>query len=257
MRTFVLVLLVGLLAVAILPATAAPNTRDDFNYLVGSNLTGQDGGIGWASAWASSIPGSFTITSPGLVFPGTVTSGLAVSAGNFGASNQTSRRQTTLPYGTANSVTNFAFLIRPDANFGQWGSMQINNVQVGLLDLAGRKLFIQDGINPQVAVPYNFVAGSTYLVQGALSVNNAGAATMQAWVWSSNAGWDTTVSTPLTGVWSGYTTVMLNSSSYYTYDEFYFGDRPNDPVPEAGTMVALGSFLSMGGLFLRRRFAKS
>lgn len=268
MKVKTLFLVVALLAIALVPMFASAQAIDDFAYVPATPLGGQNGGTGWAGAWGTSapFPGAFVITNGGLTFPGLLTSGNAAKAAYAGSTWAYNNRFTAASYGAPNSTTWVQFLIRPDVGYGQWGAIVLgggfaasNSVQVGLNnDQTGHYLFIQQDSLAPVRVPFLYGVGQTYLVQGKYTVDNTGSlVNVQAWVWANNIAPAATVSA--NGLaWSGVgNSLQLYSSGNYTYDQFRIGDKPNDPVPEAGTMVALGSFLSMGGLFLRRRFAKS
>ena len=263
MKKFAVVAVLLMLAVAVMPAMAAPNADDQFVYFPGLDLDTLNGGTGWASAWSKGFGGSMFITNGGLVFPGLLTTGNAVNYNvPSGSGSAAYQRQLQVGYGGNNSVSFFQFLVRPESNFGQWGSFMLNNVEVGLTSNPNKGLIIKDnnlGGSSQFA-NYSFNAGQTYLITGFISVDNLGQGIMTAYLWANNLAPAVSVSNNLAaaGNWGNvYTDVTLFTSGNYTYDQFLFKDRPNDPVPEAGTMVALGSFLSMGGLFLRRRFAKS
>jgi hypothetical protein len=269
-RIKTLFLVVSLLVIALVPMIASAQAIDEFIYPPASTLAGQSGGSGWAAAWSSSTgtapPPRFVITSGGLTFPGLITNGNAVKANYSGTGWAYINRWTSATYGAANQTTWVQFLIRPDSGYGQWGVINLGggistpgSVQVGLTSAGGNKyLAIQPYGVSDITTPYNWAQGATYLVQAKYTVDGTGSlVNVQAWLWANNISpVATVVGNNLS--WSGVgNTFQLYSSGNYTYDQFRVGDRPDDPVPEAGTMVALGSFLSMGGLFLRRRFAKS
>jgi hypothetical protein len=273
MKKYAVLALALMLAIACLPTLAAPAV-DDFAYIAGNPLNGQNGGTGWAGAWTSLTPGLFTISTPGLTFPGVVTTGNAVSVGVIQSGFAAADRQLDIPfrYGGLNTVSDFSFLIRPDTSFGQWGSMMLRNsilgTEFGLTTnpaTGEQALFIQQGgsggISSSASVTY--VAGTTYLVKAKLTVDGAGAGVLQAWVYDNDPNSNPALATtsmnliyPGQNYWGGtYSLIELYSAGNYTYDQFRVDPPPY--IPEAGTMVALGSFVSMGGLFLRRRFAKS
>lgn len=273
MKKFAVLALALMLAVAIVPAFAA-TAVDDFVYVPATILNGQNGGVGWATPWTSLTPGLFTITNGGLSFPGLLTTGNAVQVGVVQSGFAAADRQLAsgYKYGGLNTTSNFSFLIRPDAQFGQWGSMMLRNSILGTEfgittnpSTGVQALFIQQGGSGglSTSTPITYVAGTTYLVKGQLVVDNAGAGTLTAWVYDPTGPSGTLIGTTSMALtyagqnyWgSQYSLVELYSAGNYTYDQFRV-DGP-DVIPEAGTMVALGSFLSMGGLFLRRRFAKS
>lgn len=268
MKVKTLFVLIAVLAVAVVPIAVLAQAQDDFAYVPGSNLDGQNGGSGWSTPWTEYSPGAFVITNYGLTFPGLVTVPYATTANYSGTSISYANRFTTSSYGGNNTTTWFEYLIRPESGFGQSGVMVVGGsfgtstaLQFGLqTDQTGRYLLVQRGnLGSPVRVPYNYQVGQTYLVQGKLEVNGLGQAQITAYVWSSNSGWDTSVASGF-GAWTGVSnSIQLYSSGHYTYDYFKVCQNQQncDPVPEAGTMVALGSFLSMGGLFLRRRFARS
>lgn len=272
MRVKTVFLVLALLAVAIVPMLASAQAIDEFIYPPATALGGQSGGTGWAAAWGTSAPfaNAFQITNGGLAFPGLLTAGNATQAAFDGSTWAYNNRPMTASYGAANQATWMQFLIRPDTGYGQWGAMVLGGgywqpgaVQVGLnTDESGRYLFIQhqpsSGSPVTYRTPFAYNVNQTYLVQGLFQVDPTGALVdVNAWVWANNIAPAATVGT--SGLyWGGVNNnLQLYSSGNYTYDQFRIGDRPDDPVPEAGTMVALGSFVSMGGLFLRRRFAKS
>lgn len=268
MRLSSVLLVLAVLATALVPVAVSAQAVDDFAYVPATNLGGQNGGSGWAGPWGSSSPFSpaFTITSGGLTFPGLITSGNAVRTNYSGSSWAYINRFTSAAYGAPNSSTWVQFLVRPDTGFGQWGSMVLggaywatNSVTVGLnSDNTGTYLYIQQGPNPPIRTPFAYSAGNTYLVQAKFDIDGTGSLVdVKAYAWVNNI--MPTASVTANGLnWSGVgNSLQLYSSGDYTYDQFHVGDTPDDPVPEAGTMVALGSFLSMGGVFLRRRFSKS
>ncbi len=270
MKKFAVLALALMLAVVVVPAVA-DEAIDDFDYPVGP-LTGQNGGTGWADAWnASAI---VTVSTPGLIFPGVITNGNAASVGPIASGAATATRHLAFgyKYGGLSTTSYFSFLVRPDTNFGQWGSMMLrqttNGTEFGLTTNPSNQvqsLFIQQGGPGGLLATQNFTytAGTTYLVKGQLDVDALGAGVLQAWVYDNDPNSNPALaytSLNLTYVgqdyWGGsYDPVTLYSSGNYTYDLFEIKGPP--VVPEAGTMVALGSFLSMGGLFLRRRFVKS
>ncbi len=268
MRVKTLFALIAVLAIAIVPIAVLAQAQDDFAYVPGSNLHGQNGGIGWSGPWSEYSPGSFVITSYGLTFPGLVTVPYATTANYSGTSISYANRNMTSSYGGNNTTTWFEYLIRPEVGYGQSGVMVVGGgfgtptaLQFGLQsDQTGNYLLVQRGnLGTPQRVPYNYQVGQTYLVQGKLEVDNLGQAQITAYVWSTNSGPDASVSSGY-GSWTGVSNnIQLYSSGHYTYDYFKVcqNQQDCDPVPEAGTMVALGSFLSMGGLFLRRRFAQS
>jgi hypothetical protein len=271
MKKFAVFAVLLLLAVACVPSLAAPNARDEFIYPAASVLHGQVGGVGWANAWNTYIgSGNFLMTNGGLAFPGLVTNGNAVKntqsvLGGFSAST----RHTIKSYGGNSTDTWFQFLVRPDDLRAQWGSLVINEPGVGSglqfgISPVNKQLYVQQGNGgPSAVAGYaGMAAGQTYLVQSHLVIDGGGDASMSAYLWRNNGGVPQQVASILNwgllGDWSGaMIDIELYSSGQMVYDQFVITDRRNDPVPEAGTMVALGSFLSMGGLFLRRRFAKS
>lgn len=268
MRGKSVVLLAAVLVFALAPVmTLAQGTAvEDFNYLPGSLINGQNGGTGWGGVWSTLTPGSFTVTNGGLTFPGLLTSGNALTTAIQGSQWNYSLRPTSSSWGGAGTTTWAQYLIRPESGYGQWGTfvlggsyMAADTVQFGLGTQGGQRyLFIQQGLTgtPQMAL-YNWQPGHTYFVQGKLVVDGSGNANMTAYLWADNSGPVTSVSYSLPS-WIGSSQwIQLYSSGGYTYDEFCIGSNCTPPVPEAGTMVALGSFLSMGGLFLRRRFSKS
>lgn len=266
MKKFAVLALALMLAVVVVPAIAA-EAVDEFVYGVG-DLDTNNGGVGWVTAWSADL--IIDVTSPGLAFPGVLTSGNAVSVGTItsGAANATRNLAFGYKYGGLSTSSYFSYLIRPDTGYGQWGSMMIRTgsirTEFGLTqnpDLGAPGLFIQQG-GPGGSVAtssFSYAAGTTYLIKGQLDVDAFGVGTMYAWLYDNDPNLYLPVASTslvLSGNWSGsYDNVNLYSSGNYTYDQFRV-EGP-DVVPEAGTMVALGSFLSMGGLFLRRRFAKS
>lgn len=269
-RMKALFVLIVALAVALVPVLATAQAVDEFIYTAGTPLAGKNGGTGWTGPWSSSVGTGpsprFVISNGGLVFPGLITNGNAVSTNYTGTGWAYINRFMTSTYGAPNQTTWVQFLIRPDQDFGQWGVINLGggittpgSVQVGLGNAGlNRYIFIQPYGGSPITTPFAYNAGQTYLVQAKFTVNGLGnLVDVQAWVWQNNiAPAATVVANNL--AWSGVgNSFQLYSSGNYTYDQFYVHDKPDNPVPEAGTMVALGSFLSMGGLFLRRRLVKS
>lgn len=264
------------LAIALVPVLATAQASDDFltpPYIVGNNIAGQNGGTGWAGPWgaASSPFGQYiSVRNGGLTFPGLITAGNAAIADFGGAGLTIHNRFLATPYGASGTTKWLQFLVRPENLFGQYATAGIGggvaapgNIQVGLnsLGVGSRYLLIQhrplSGPAVDYTVAYAFNPNQTYFVQARFDFKPGNLVDVTAWVWSTNLGPDVSLSVSNL-YWAGTNTSFnLMSSGNYSYDLFYLGDQPDNPIPEAGTMVALGSFLSMGGLFLRRRFAKS
>ncbi len=269
MKKFAVLALALMLAVVVVPVLAG-EAVDEFDYPVGL-LNGNNGGTGWSTPWTSGA--GISVVAPGLTFPGLMTHYNAAQV-TSGVGTGEALRNLSFGYKYAGAGTSsyFSYLVRPDTGFGQWGALMINRtgaiglytVEFGLTrnpDLGAPGLYIQQGglgglINKG---DYAYVANTTYLVRGQLDVTAGGVGTMYAWLYDNDPNLYAPVASAtlaLSGDWSNsMDNVWLYSAGGYTYDQFRFNDP--DPVPEAGTMVALGSFLSMGGLFLRRRFVKS
>ena len=97
---------------------------DGFDYAVGSNITGENGGSGWANAWSGSTPsatvGDRDVQSPGITYPALETLG---NKAFISAANQTQRTfdqafrgWAQRPFGSASSAnepvrTTFAFSV--------------------------------------------------------------------------------------------------------------------------------------------------
>jgi len=255
-----------MLAVACVPVYA--QAVDDFAYTLATPLNGQNGGTGWNGAWNSLTPGLFTIT-PNLTFPGVVTTGEAVSVGTISSGFAAADRNLAngYRYGGLNSVSDFSYLVRPDASFGQWGAMMIRSsilgTEFGLTTNPQdqtQALYIQQGGagGTKVLTPVTYTAGTTYLVKAQLVVDNLGNGALTAWLYDNDPNSFAPIASAFKNVGGGwgsyYSLVELYSAGNYTYDQFKV--RGDEPIPEAGTMIALGSFLAMGGLFVRRRMAR-
>jgi hypothetical protein len=122
------------LALILLTAPTARATLlayDGFDYPAGQDLAGQSGGFGWDSIWGNN-GGAFTVvSSPGLSYPGLGSLGnAAATAPNQGATAGDS--VTTYPrvassniYGIPGSTVYYSFLLQPDADFGNYGGINI------------------------------------------------------------------------------------------------------------------------------------
>jgi len=267
-----LFVLIAVLALAFVPLTSSAQIGlEDFVYSPpGIPIAGLNGGSGWATAWGKSSPfeKAFKVRNGGLTFPGLLTTGNAAFADYEGSTWAFNNRFLAAAYGAAGTSTWLEYLIRPEVGYGQWGTIGLGvggfaangSVQVGLNnDQTGHYLMIQhwQGGPHLYRVPFNYQVNTTYFIRARYDFLPGNLVNVYAEVWPTNMGPAAWVSASNL-YWAGTSyQLQLYSSGNYSYDGFCVGQQCQPPVPEAGTMVALGSFLSMGGLFLRRRFARS
>ncbi len=96
---------------------------EGFNYPVGTNLNGQNGGVGFAGPWApggfnASVFNHLTIGSGSLTFDNLLISGNHASAGAQNAIAGLTR-PLAQPLGTPGTVSYISFLLRPEGTLGQ------------------------------------------------------------------------------------------------------------------------------------------
>jgi len=147
-------------------------STDGFNYPIGANLTGQNGGTGWTGAWSSHGPGTLTkIVSGSLTFGHLAVSGNSCRTTSFNPiGDERNWALTSVQGGTYY----WSVLMRPEAvsggspdsyfGFGiadQFFGKGGQQVPLGI-EHAGGGSFLTAGINPQPNTTYFVVVRATF-----------------------------------------------------------------------------------------------
>ena len=120
------------LTVALAPggAGAAVIAYEGFGYGAGADLSGQNGGTGWAGAWNNQGGAPTLTTAPGLGFgalavtPGAASTAVVVT-NDPGAKITTYTRSLATAFGTDGTTTYLSFLLRPDSGFDFYGGLNL------------------------------------------------------------------------------------------------------------------------------------
>jgi hypothetical protein len=117
------------------PAGAASIAYEGFDYASGAFLNGENGGSGWAGAWAAGNPLTF-IAVPGLAFGSLGATGGAATATvkpdpPQGGDITFEQRQLAASFGADNTALYLSFLLRPETGFGFYGGFNLGGLFIG------------------------------------------------------------------------------------------------------------------------------
>ena len=120
-----------------LTATLAPNgagaavvAYEGFGYDAGVDLSGQNGGTGWAGEWKNQGGAPTLTTTPGLGFgalavtPGAASTAVVVTT-DPGAKITTYPRSLAAAFGADGTTTYLSFLLRPELGFDFYGGLNL------------------------------------------------------------------------------------------------------------------------------------
>lgn len=254
-----------LLALSSMSASATLLFYEGFDYPPGS-LAGQDGGIGFTSAWNTG-----TVVSNGLSYTDANNDTLVVSGRAYGASSGTRFRSISNALSDATSGTFWmTFLLRPDAaGSGLYGGLS-------LFDGSTENLFIGDVVSGTVnsnryrlqsysptssaatssQTQTNWAPDQTDFIAVRLDLSASNESdNIYMWV-NPLLGTEPDISAALlsrTNRNARATRIRLGHNFAVTMDELRFGTTWSDvaPIPEPGTFWLIA--LSMGGTLVWRR----
>ncbi|MFO0827148.1 MAG: hypothetical protein U0572_03275 [Phycisphaerales bacterium] len=140
------------------------------------NLSGQNGGTGWASAWADVMGATPTsIVSTGMGHGGLAVAGGCAKTGTSGSYPQARlyRAFPTLPTGTTTLYV--SFLLRADAGYGSWGGLSFGTYPYAMyvgspLGMYSYGLMMSEGLGDVSNAP--LVQGVTKLLVCKITKNN-------------------------------------------------------------------------------------
>ena len=111
-------------------AGAAVAAYEGFGYAAGVDLSGQNGGTGWAGGWNNQGGAPTLTTAPGLGFgalavtPGAASTAVVVTT-DPGAKITTYPRSLAAAFGADGTTTYLSFLLRPESDFGFYGGLNL------------------------------------------------------------------------------------------------------------------------------------
>lgn len=247
------------------PASASLLAYEGFGYPAGANLNGQNGGPGWAGAWATFFGPPTLIDGAGLAFGSlAVTQGAAATplSSDPVAGNNIANYFRTLasPVGADNTTLYVSLLLRPEANFGFYGGLNLGGFFIGKSgpvptyslesgggNIASSSTVAQQGETVLLVLRAQFLPGDDIF---SLFVNPVPGAAEPLLA-------DATMTNFDLGTQDGIT---INNASAWTTDEIRFGSTFADVTPAAVPAPSV-ALLVAGGLVLvglaRRRGRRS
>jgi hypothetical protein len=248
---------------------------DGFDYPPGGEeLAGKNGGTGWGGAWAHDCCAQALTTASGLSFGGlAVTPGAATTSVAPPVTVSRYLRAFGTSFGADNTTLFFSFLLRPDADFGFYGGINLGSAGG---DFFVGKSGIIPGSQPEVPV-FNYslegggmidqsdvaaVAGTTVLLVLRAQFHDGSDDVFDLYVnptpgGALPAGSDAELALPNVDL----DFLIMNNATGWTTDEIRLGATFAEVTPLASVPVPSPLFLMAGGLAglatVRRRGARA
>jgi hypothetical protein len=278
-RLLVLMLACYVMMTSVRDVSAALIAYEGYDYAVGSNILGENGGSGWANAWSGSSPsatvGDRDIQAPGATYPGLATTG---NKAFISATNQTERTLSAgvQGAGTAEEMLWFSFIGQrsgpnntrffglsfyqgtsasgnerftigePSGNASDlWGAHFTSTAQ-GRVEAAGASINTESLLLGRIDFHANANDDLYLWVNPNLSLGEPAIGTANV---SSLGLWN--LAFGIVSTRAGTTSGGTHGSAYY--DEIRIGNTFSDVIPEPASMTLMLSFAGFVSLAYRRR----